>query len=304
MSWTSLAIYIYKTEESDKVLSFFKATNGYGYISLQTVNMWSQYLNIFLSICCALSTIKYLRLFRFNRRIYSLILTLNNVKGELYWFAVIFMIVFFAFVQCQYLLLYQVINGYQFFITTMETMFQIMLGKFNSNSLQTDAPLMGLIIFVVFNLVIVIILVNMFISILNDGFDMVRKETKVKSDDTEMFHFLWQKAKKTFGFENEIDQREQENKARQEYLDFTKTLTVKVHDLLYKVIENATESKMLENQPVVEAKESSDTHGNETSAVVQSKVEANILKRKEFHKKNTAFDENGNPNLSKTPNPY
>jgi polycystin 1L2 len=289
LAWASFSIYIYRFYSAQKVLDFFKNTSGYGYIKLQYVNEWNQILTYLLGISCALSTIKFLKLFRFNRKIYSLVLTLKFSVQELFWFSIIFLVIFMAFVQVQYLILYERVFGYQSFIKAMATSFQIMLGKFSSASLLDDGRFLAILFFSMYNIFIVIIMINMFISILNDGFDAVRKESKQKSNDLEILDFFINKFKDMVGY-NKKEKNDTDNiRCHNDYLDYTNTLTVKVNDLISKVIENANENKVLETIPDEENEEEAKSADLNNTIEKKSKVESNIFKRKEFHKKNTAF---------------
>jgi polycystin 1L2 len=298
LAWASFSIYLYRFYSAQKVLDFFKNTSGYGYIKLQNVNEWNQILTYLLGISCALATIKFLRLFRFNRKIYSLIFTLKYTFKELFWFSIIFLVIYMAFVQVLYLMLYERVLGYQSFIKAMATSFQIMLGKFSADSLQNDGRFLAILFFSMYNVFIVMMMLNMFISILTDGFDAVRKESKQKSNDLEILDFFLHRFKDMVGYNKKEKVEAQNLKSHNDYHDYTNTLTVKVNDLIFKVIENANENNVLGTIPDEENEASNNVDLND-AVVKKTKVESNIIKRKEFHKKNTVFDQNGNPDLTR-----
>ena len=92
LSWTSFALFIYKLTAAYEVLDFFQRTSGYAYKNLQIINEWNKTLNICLSMCTFLVTLKFMKLFRFNSRVYLLALTLSNCLRHLIMFGIIFMV--------------------------------------------------------------------------------------------------------------------------------------------------------------------------------------------------------------------
>lgn len=60
----------------------------------------------------------------------------------------------------------------------------------------TFAPLF----FVAYTLILNFILVNMFISVVNDSFGVVKARTIDQLNEYELVSFIWQKAKMLFGF--------------------------------------------------------------------------------------------------------
>ncbi len=126
-AWMSFVMFIVRLNAAFEVMNFFKATRGYDYKNLQLINSYNSELPHSLGLCVAFSTIKLLKLFRFNKNISFLGLTLKNCFGELISFSCIFFIIWFAFVQLMYFIYGTDIEEYSSIATSMTTSFEMLM---------------------------------------------------------------------------------------------------------------------------------------------------------------------------------
>jgi polycystin 1L2 len=94
-AWISFIMFVLRILKAQEILTFFKKTQGYGYINLQQVNAYNKILTFSLGLCSTLGSIKFLKMLRFNRNISFLGLTLKNCFGELTSFTFVFFIIWF-----------------------------------------------------------------------------------------------------------------------------------------------------------------------------------------------------------------
>jgi polycystin 2 len=195
-AWISFIMFLLRIINAQEILTFFKKTQGYGYINLQQVNAYNQILTFSLGLCSTLGSIKFLKMLIFNRNISFLGLTLKNCFGELTSFTFVFFIIWFSFVQVMYLVYGTDIVGYSSIINSMETTFQIMLGKIDVSRIQQDElVILGPIIFSAYNVAVIFFVLNIFISIITDSFDKVRAESKLDQDKFDFMKYIWNKIK-------------------------------------------------------------------------------------------------------------
>ena len=180
-SITSFALYLSKLYETYSILDKLKSSqnkNGNYSISLQMLNYWNDLLNITLGMATFFSILKFLTFMKI-RKISKFLDVLRLSFKSLFQFSVIFLIVFVAFAQ----LFYMVFNTrFKFFSTmasSLETCFLIILGS-SPKELFADGPI-GYIIYFFFNLTITLILVNLFIMIVSDSFEMVKRNDSLLS---------------------------------------------------------------------------------------------------------------------------
>ena len=99
------------------MVNYFKQTNGYVYINLQLSTYVNDFLTYIYGFCCFFGTIKFIRLCRFNHRLYLFTQTLQYAGKELLSFAIMFSIIFFSFICLFYLLFISKISILFNFIT-------------------------------------------------------------------------------------------------------------------------------------------------------------------------------------------
>ena len=197
-SFLAFSLFLFKLNESTKIASYFKQTSGYGYYKLQNFVFWSLVLDYSLGFCLALGTLKFLKVFRFNKRLSYVGLTMGYCVYELFSFGFIFLIVWISFTQLFYGFYGNKARGLSSWFRSLSTCFEIMLGKYNVNEILDADPILGPILYAIYNLIMIPILIPMLISIINDSFKIVREETKNKEYDYDMVNNLNKKIKKLF----------------------------------------------------------------------------------------------------------
>jgi hypothetical protein len=172
---------------ANDVLDFFKTTRGYGYIKLQKVNEYNQTLTNSLGLCASIGTIKMLKMLRFNQHISILGITLKRCFIELASFSCVFFIIWISFVQIMYLIFNQNLEGYLSITKSMQSALEIMIGKLSATQFLQSNSILGPIIISAYCSVILFFALNIFISIILESFDNVRREAKM---DPDKFGFL------------------------------------------------------------------------------------------------------------------
>jgi len=142
-AFVSFVMTLLRLIAANNVLDFFKTTGGYGYIKLQKVNTYNQILTYSLGSCASVGAIKLLKMFRFNQNISILGITLKQCFVELASFSFVFFIVWISFVQIMYLIFNSNMEGYLSFTKSMESAFEIMIGKFSALPFVQSNSILG-----------------------------------------------------------------------------------------------------------------------------------------------------------------
>ena len=228
-------MYAYRIYASNQVADFFSKTSGYGYYKLQYVAFWNENLRYCLAFCAALGTLKFLKLLRFNKRVSFLSSTLKYSANELIAFGFMFIVIWCAFVQLMYLFFQDKAIGFSTFIRAMSTCFEIMLGKFSVDPLVKANSFFGPVLFSLYNIFIVFILLNMFVSIINDTFSLVRSDVAKQLDDYQMVNFICRKLKKLINSEDSFTQVTGIDGVNHLYKDQVSYLPDKLDELLHTI---------------------------------------------------------------------
>lgn len=173
-SWTCVGIYIWEENEAQRIIDLFHQTHGKTYISLQLMAYINETFSFLLGFCSFFGTLKLLRLCRYNRRLALLSNTLRRSVRELISFSFVFSIIFIAFLILFYLQFNSLIEDCSDLLHTAQMLFEMLLLKFDASELIASGRFLGPVYFTLYILFVVFICINMFISIINDNFRVIR----------------------------------------------------------------------------------------------------------------------------------
>ena len=294
-------MFILRYIVAQEVLDFFKKTSGFGYMKLQSVNEYNQYLTYSLSLCVGFSTIKYLKMLRFNEHILNLGLTLKNCLVELASFGMIFSIILFSFVQLMYLFYGSYLDGYSSLGKSFETSFTVMLGKFDTSHYLQQNKILGPFIFSIFNIIMIFFALNIFVTIITESFDKVRKNTIANRHQELNF---WAQAK--FYFYNLFRKRTSEinSSINLIYRDHITIFPKRIEELsvsmiqvfflktfiFFKIISQMFDLSFLKSLDRSERKNYNQIDLDTSYLKSKSKIESETKKRKMYHKEITFFN--------------
>ncbi|VDK46441.1 unnamed protein product [Taenia asiatica] len=186
----AIAIYAYITMEVKKLTLEFYRTNGNGYSNFQMVANWNEILSYLVALITFVAILMLMHILRFNKNIGLLGSVLKYANRDMKYFFVVFAIIFFSFVVTFYLLFFDTMDAYSTMISSMETSFQIVLGKFDVKGMYEREPILGPMVFAAFSLFIIFVMLSMFVAILTDSFEVVRRDPALQSHDHEMVQFM------------------------------------------------------------------------------------------------------------------
>jgi hypothetical protein len=204
-SFTAFAIWLYRLWEAQRVMtqtSSYSSSSSTGqsnrYVNLQMLAYWDDILSSMLAICSFIATIKFLHILQFNSTIRTLFRTMSICASELVSFGIIFLITVFAFIQAGYVIFNDSILGLSTFFKSVETGFLLMLGKFALSQMLLANPACSVIFYMTFNIFVMMILLNMFITMISDAFERAKDEEK-DGDPLGLENYLYEKMAKFFG---------------------------------------------------------------------------------------------------------
>ena len=197
-SWAAFSMYIYRLYSSYdiyKSIQTQKVANGGGlqsvFINLQYTINCDQLLSYFIGFCAAFGSLRFIKLLRFSKHIIVFLIAFKTSFKELISFGIVlFGIIWLSFVQAIYLIFNDQSNKFSSFLNTIATCFQIILGKFNSDTFFKTYSVLGPFIFIAYNICIVFIMVSPFITILIENYNLAREDQELDTEDPELFNYL------------------------------------------------------------------------------------------------------------------
>ncbi|XP_066267538.1 polycystin-2-like protein 2 [Branchiostoma lanceolatum] len=233
-SLVGIILYIVKAVYTSSTLSALKE-EGDKFVSFQSVSMIHSAYSFVLSMVVFLSTLKFLKLLRFNKRISLLSATLRHSSTMMVPFAVQFMLVFFAFVHFAFIVFGGGSLKYNNVISAAETIFSMTIGKFDHQELTDIHMVLGPVFFITFMLTVFLVIINISFTIINDSFVEVRSDISKQPNDYEIMDFLAGRVKKTLkAVAGMVTGDGQDNSYDPVYIEFTTECIVDRVDMLYR----------------------------------------------------------------------
>ena len=191
-SWAAFSIFIYRLYASYDIYNQL-GKQQQSFINFQYTSTCDILLSYFLGFAAFFASLRFIKILRFNKRVVVFLQAFKTSIGELSSFAVVFLITWLSFVQVFYLILNNETLQFSSFQKSMATCFQIILGKFNTESFIASKSSLTPFLFVAYNVIITFVLINIFVSILISNFDLARLDNQLDREDPEMFNYLKEK---------------------------------------------------------------------------------------------------------------
>lgn len=194
------AIFLYLAELGFAKLAIKRMrANPEAFISFDYIIFLDEAYKGVLGFAVFCAFLKFLKLLRFNRRMSMLVQTINVSSGPLLSFFFLFLLFFLAYTQAAFLVFGPVNQDYASFIVAAQTMLSMTLGGFDFIGLQNANRLIGPIFFISYMVFIFLILVNVFLSIVNDSFAEVSSDVAKQTNEHEVLDYIWYCVKEQIG---------------------------------------------------------------------------------------------------------
>lgn len=216
LSLAGVFVYFYLNYLRKTLLSRLPHKVPNVFINFHWASMWYDGLIHIIALVCFFVTLKFIKILRFNKRISMLSSTLKVAWYPLAMFAIMFFIIIAAVVFSATIIFGHTLYGYRNWLATASAVFSLLLGKFSYYQFESTNIVLGPIFFFSFNIMVNWIIMNMFISILNDVFACVQAEILEQENEYEMFDYMMGQIKGWLGFKTRFAETE---KTTDEYFD-------------------------------------------------------------------------------------
>lgn len=169
------------------------------FINVYWLGFWETQFNNSIAVLVFLIWIKVFKYISFNKTMGQLSLTMSRSAKDVFGFAVMFFIVFFAFVQLGYLLFGSTVEDFRTFHDTIYALLRLILGDFNFRAIEEANRIMGPIFFITYVFFVFFVLLNMFLAIINDTYSEVKAEVKAHGDEFQVSDYVKRGFNNTMG---------------------------------------------------------------------------------------------------------
>ncbi|XP_019634629.1 PREDICTED: polycystic kidney disease protein 1-like 2 [Branchiostoma belcheri] len=247
-SLIGITLYIVKAVYTSSTLSALKE-EGDKFVSFQGVSRIYGAYSFVLSLVVFLSTLKFMKILRFNKKISMLSATVRHSSAMMVPFAVQFMLVFFAFVHFALIVFGEGSLKYNDIISAAETIFSMTIGKFDHQELTDIHMVLGPVFFITFMLTVFLVIINISFTIINDSFVEVRSDISKQPNDYEIVDFMANRVKKSLkAVAGMVTGDGQENSNDPVYIEYTTECIIDRVDMLYRRASRLYVRDMLDGQ--------------------------------------------------------
>ena len=180
-------------------------SNPEKFISFIRTITWDEVFGYSLAFLVFFANLKLLKLIRFNHRIYQFTKTLSTAAPPLMSFMIVFSIFYVAYSILFYAMFGAILPEYRSFLFTIETLFNTVMGAFDFEVIRENNRILGPIIFFSFMMIMVMILLNVFLTILMDSYAEVQEDEQLTSEDSEVVEMIIKRFKYFFLRTDKVD---------------------------------------------------------------------------------------------------
>ncbi|EDV28218.1 uncharacterized protein TRIADDRAFT_53596 [Trichoplax adhaerens] len=194
----AVSIYFFRLQVTRNALAQCRSQSRH-FINFHYVATWDNlYIHLF-AFLIFFGTIKLIRLLRFNRTIAILSITLRSAAKEILMFLVVFTVIFLTFAQFAYLIYGRTINSYNTFIKTLESQFNMMIGRFYAKIMYSSLRDVSPLYFFCYTFLVSWVLINMFLTLIIKSFEKVKSCCNQINQDLEMADYMKERFKSLVG---------------------------------------------------------------------------------------------------------
>ncbi|KAM6123058.1 polycystin-2-like protein 2 [Phoenicopterus ruber ruber] len=178
VSILAIAFNIYRTVEVSLLMEEL-LSDAHVYPNFYFLAFWQVLYNDMIAVNIFFAWIKIFKYISFNKTMTQLSSTLSRCAKDIIGFAIMFLIIFFAYAQLGYLVFGSQVEEFSTFQNCIFTQFRIVLGDFNFETIEAANRILGPVYFITFVFFVFFVLLNMFLAIINDTYSEVKADFEV-----------------------------------------------------------------------------------------------------------------------------
>ncbi|XP_068716630.1 polycystin-1-like protein 2 [Montipora capricornis] len=160
------------------------------FISFQYLSAWELLFEGVVGVTVFVTCLKFIKLFRFNRRIFLLSWTLRQASAELLPYLIVFMINFLAFALIYHVLLVGEYDSFSTLIGSMQKLLSALLGEFNVAEMTSVYRVVTAGIFILYMIITNFLLLNVLIVIIIESFSVVKQKNDEMENEFELLEYV------------------------------------------------------------------------------------------------------------------
>jgi len=194
----SVVLHFYRSVIEQRILKEIADKKPDDTVDFGEIGFWGYGYTQAIACLNFSATIRLVKLLRLNRRTSLLETTLARARSELYHYSVAFGIVMAGFIIFATMIFRTDIYEYRKLTSATAAVIRLLLGKYSFREYQRANPVLGPFFFLLFNIYVNWIMINMLISILDDASCNVKREkVDLKTEESEAISMFFSQVKGT-----------------------------------------------------------------------------------------------------------
>ena len=194
----SIVLHFYRSVIEKRILKEIAHKEPNESVDFGEVGFWGYGYTQAIACLNFFATIRLVKLLRLNRRTSLLETTLVRAKNELYHYSLAFFLVMAGFIIFATMIFRTDIYEYRKLSSATAAVIRLLLGKYSFQEYQRANPVLGPIFFLMFNIYVNWIMINMLISILDNASCQVKHEKiDLKTEESEAISMFFGQVKGT-----------------------------------------------------------------------------------------------------------
>ncbi|XP_065653648.1 uncharacterized protein LOC136080649 isoform X2 [Hydra vulgaris] len=230
----AVGLYFYKDYLAKVLLQRLPDKKPQVFINFQFASYCDMLHICIVSLIVFFVTLKFIKLLQFNHHVSMISYTLKAAWYPLSMFGIVFFIILCSFVTFSNIAFGALLGEYKTYNEAIVSTVSLLLGKFSFNQYERANIFLGPIFFFGFNVVVIWIIMNVFISILNDSFSMVRTNAEFQNNDYEIVDFMLKRIKGWFKHKQGIKKLQSQTQVQSERKFFSKSKIIQVAEYVDK----------------------------------------------------------------------
>ena len=192
-SVASVAFYMIRSKTILKSIKAIQA-NPYDILHFHAAIDWSNWENATIALAIFMVTLKLLNLIRFNPYVIYLFSSFRQSVGYQLSYVFFFLILFNAFVISGMRFFGRTVEDYSSYKRAVISQFEFLLGRaVPLHGLRSENPFLGPSFAILYNITMVIVLLNMIVSVLNESYTDAKSHAEESAEELQMARFIGQR---------------------------------------------------------------------------------------------------------------
>lgn len=193
LAYSCFVIIVVKMNYTSKAMDMFyedKLTDANRFINYSHIVIWDNAFNVFFAVLVFVSTIQILKSLGYNKRFTEILSVMAYAGRDLLSFGLNLSILLIAFIFFAYLLFGSKMENYRSLFITCGSLANTFIGKNKFDPLVIASPLTAQFFYMTYVFFVIMFMLTIFLSILNNSISAVRAETARGSKSLGMLHIV------------------------------------------------------------------------------------------------------------------